>query len=327
MNLRKYEDEYYNYLYNRGVQLYKTYKAVEVRKGHYIINIPMKRTIIGHINGKKNVLNFNFWSTVFSGLCCCNVNNLLDTKNNNLTAQSGKPVATINNIGYGSGTGSASISQYNLENSCGSIGAQASIGTLSDRSRITVYGTLPNNVNCQINEIGLWGYDEDGYPLYYSRVTGSVSPNSAVSYYIDFLEPWVQNFALIQYKFFTGNTVNCITDPSGNCHSFYEIYTQAELIGSENQYTWNPQIYSISQDVVFNTSHYVSNNENSVVDYILGSYTPSQNMIIYTLGLLQYLYDEDNNSYPAFILIFPLQDPITLYSNQENQVSLRLTAD
>jgi len=326
-HLARYNINNMEYLLSKVRPLYKPFTPIEIRKGHYVIDIPMKETIIGHVNGKRNVLNFNFWAVIFSGLCCCSVGGILDVDNNTPALSCGGPPALMGHIAYGSGTTPASFSQYNLVQGCGSIGVQSTIGTLSDRTRITLYGTLPSNISCQIAELGVFGYDAYYWPFYYSRILASASPGTTIPYYIDFLEPWLQNFAYMQYQFFTGNSVTGIIDVSGNAHTFGGIASQATLIGSVNSYSWSPTMYSITQNVVFGTSHYVSNAQTSVVDYILGTASPSSNIEIYTLGLLQTLNPVSGSSYQAFILILPLSSPITLYANQQNTVSLRLVAE
>ena len=311
---------YMEYLLSRTRFKQKPFVPIEIRKGHYIINIPLKDTIIGHVNGKRNLLTYSFWKETLGIEATANCSQIYNPIFGGYSSPTGSAY-----IEYGYGT-QACFSQNTLQNQAGSISTQVSIGTLSDRVRITLYGVLPENINppTQIapyiplndgyNGLGVW--------------SGSFSPGTAVTYYIDVLQPWVQNYAYIIYSWMTGLSGVPVVSTSGS--SFGTTACEANggsiMIGSVNSYSWSPAITSITQDVTFGTSHNFQNNGTSVVDYITGNATPSETIQIQTLGLIQRYYN-GSTYVPILILVLPLSSPITLYANQINSVSLRLVAE
>jgi len=323
-------------LLGRVKTLSKPFIPIEIKKGYYVIDIPVRKTIIGHVNGKKNILNFNFWAGTFGIVAYQFVGGAEDAGGNGDTMEIpfefGNYKLQIRSIAYGYTSTSPSFSSINLQNTCGSISSQISVGTLSDRTRITYYGTLPTNTNCNINEVGIYGTDGYGYPVYISILQQAFSPGSTIAYYIDLLQPWVENFGLILYAGLAESCSSGILDTSGNSHTV--CYSSglpsgaSGLVGSTSSYTWSPSLYSINANVGFGTSHNVQNNQSSVVDYIQGTAIPSETLEIYTLALQQQYYDVNTKSnFLAYILILPLSSPITLYAGQSNTVSLRLVAE
>jgi len=330
-HLARYNINYIEYLLSKVKPLRKPFTPIEIKRGVYVIDIPVRKTIIGHVNGKRNVLNYIFWGTIFEMLQNGGSFGATDTCGDSiimgyLLDVNSSPMS-VGTLIYGSSSSSPSFSSTSIPNICGSISPQISIGTLSDRTRITYYGTLPSNINCQINELGICGTDGYGCCVFIAILQQSFSPGTAVAYYIDLLEPWLQNFGLILYSALTRSSVSGVIDTSGNSQTFSSIANSSTLIGSVNQYTWSPTMYSITQDVIFSTSHDVSVSTTYATDYIQGTASPSSNMEIYTLGLLQTLNPVSGSRYQAFILILPLSSPITLYANQQNTVSLRLVAE
>jgi len=319
-HLARYNINYIEYLLSKVKPLRKPFTPIEIRKGHYVIDIPVKETIIGHVNGKRNLLNYEFWTLVFyliSGNNICFPYNCNNACNN--------PCTGSGFLEYGFGTESSTFSMVSLQNLGGSIPEQITLGTLSDRSRITYFGGLPSNLSQSATEIGItvnFGYG--GCTPLIGRLTGSFAPATTVSYYVDFLEPWTYNMASLIYSYIVC-TYSTVITTSGSSESLvgwdqngYNKIGMATLIGSENQYTWEPGIYSITQDVSFGTSHSVVIQNTYAYDYIIGTVTPSETITIETLGLV---------ASNILLLVLPLSSPITLNAGQSNTVSLRLVAE
>jgi len=320
--LARYQINYIEYLLSKTRFKPKPFEPIELKRGLYIIDVPLKKTVIGHINGKRNTLVVEFWEIAIgieAGSCCYSY-----------CKQYGMGSGGRFGLSYGYGTGSTSWTECNLQDPAGGVNTQSTIGILSDRTRVSLIGVLPNQLSSPATEVGVIQPEYIGgdvYAFMIARVTGSWSGGTTIVYYIDYLQPWTSNFAYLVYSFNTGSGVT-VTDTSGNSISTaYNEYTGSSImIGSVNSYTWSPTLYSITEDVVFNTSHSVSIGSAVATDYILGTVTPSQTMQIQTLGLVQN-YTSGSSSYPVLIFVLPLPSPITLYANQLNQVYLRLVAD
>ena len=331
MKYKKYDIAQIQYILNKMKPLYKPFVPIEIKKGHYVIDIPARKTFIGLVNGKRNVLNFNFFTMAF-GIESGNGSGSLLTVNGSNYCGAPNPSSPFD-IAYGSGTQSPSFTQYSLQSFINDIyPPQITISLLSDRAQISVVGVLPGpkQLTEPVNEIGLyeWGGGNCGYFIMYGRIVSSFSPGSTVVYYVDVLEPWTYNYGYIIYSFISGSTPSGIVSTNGTTisTSWTEAKGASVLVGSANSYTASPSLYSISEDVVFSTSHQYKNNIQNVVDYILGTAVPNEEIQIQTLGLIQN-YASGSSTYPVLILVLPLSSPITLYPNQENYVYLRLVAE
>jgi len=313
---------YIEYLIRKNKLQYKLLEPIQLSKGVYVINVPVNKMIQGIVNGRKNMLVYNFWGLVF-GLLAKQVNPQMFVSGHTVNAVGGPAY-----LEYGTGTSQTTFGMNGLQSASGSISTQLTIATLSDRTRISAVGVLPASAY----EIGLfenmsfpaWG---SSYPVMFGRVTGTFNANTTITYYVDFLNPWTQNMAQLVFSFFTSTSSSSanvnVVDVTGTKQSVaWNSYNNpAVLIGSQNTYTWSPTIYSVSQDVTFSTNHNFQFNQNYVVDYILGTYQPSSQISIQTLALIQ-----EYGGYNLLLLVLPLSSPITLVPNQQNFVYLRLVA-
>jgi len=315
MKISDYEIAKIEYILSRMKNQYRPLESIQLARGVYVINVPVTRAVQGIVNGKKNMLVYNFWELTFGLIAGSNPVSIFGAYKMTDSAY----------LKYGAGTQQTTFGMNGLQGGSGSISTQLTIATMSDRTRISAVGVLPSSAY----EIGLiqdWTFIDPPYngSVMYGRVTGTFNANTTITYYVDFLNPWTQNIAQLVFSFFTnGGSVN-VVDVTGTTDSvtYGSAKGSATLIGSQSSYTWSPKIYNVSQDVAFSTYHNFQYTTSYVVDYILGTYQPSSQITIQNLSLIQ-----NYNGYDLLLLVLPLSSPITLVANQQNYVYLRLVAE
>jgi len=309
----------------------KPMDAYEFDKHIHIVDIPVKETVIGSILGRRNILVFNYWALLFGTLDNSDVGGAISAGGISYTLRTSNsvPVGSIY-IAIGSGTTPEAFTQYNLVSSIKSLTSTVTFGQLSDRNRITVTGVT----DTAAEEVGLFQqlYDTSSnkHTTMLARKLIHVDAGKTINYYIDFLNPWTYNFALIMYGIHTYSDVSGVTDTSGaqfKARSSGDVNSgPVRLRGSSQAYQWTPSLVNISSDIEFATYRYLVNYRFTVFYFIIGIAVPSSSLQLNTLSLIQGIYDTSASSHDVYQMVLPLSSPITLYAYTTNIVFLRLVA-
>jgi len=303
----------------------------EFDKRIYLIDIPLKRTVKGIVNGKENILTFNFWAYMFGLLGDFNAGGAVDVNDRGYNIRgSGDPQGGSAYLVYGTDSTPEDITQNKLLAYAGSISTTATFGTLSDRFRITFSGVVPSNAA----EIGIYQPLLNEYGMFFTTMLArkalSVSANQTVNYYIDFFMPWTYNWALAMYGYLTDSSPSGVVDELGY---LYQVRTWADANAdqvlirvSSKSYTWSPDLTTISADFEIRPYLKYDNFRNLIYLFIIGNAIPSNDIQVNTVALMQPMFDTSGNVRNTYVLILPLSTPATLYKNRNNMIFIRLIA-
>jgi len=303
--------------------------SYEYDKYIHLIDIPLKETVIGHINGKRNILVFNFWLVFFGLLTDSNISDALDISGSTKTVgTAGDFNLAAAYLTYGYSTSPELFYQNSLVSYGGSISTSRSFGQLSDRNRITLSGVSP----AEIQEIGIYQSvnPASSWTIMYARKQMYVPRNKTINYYIDFLMPWTYNCALLMYGFLSEANVSGAIDAYG---ASYTLRSSGDVNAgavrmrvSQTLYSWSPSLTNISYDLELSTYRTVGNARSAVYLFIVGIASPTTDISVNTISLIQSLYDTGGTGHDTYVLILPLQTPITLYAGRTNVIFLRFVA-
>jgi len=312
-----------NYRNKRG-----EYRAYEYDKGVYVVDV---RGIKGYVSGDEDLLTTNWWALFLGLLRDKDVGDTVDLGSTSYTLSS-QATATKGAayLSYGSGTTPEGFTDYSLKAKAGTISTVISIGYLSDRVRITLSGTLPSAASELGIEQPLSDTSGGSHTTLLGRITGSWSTGQAVTWNIDFQQPWVRAvgdymYGVLRYinatmvridgAAFTANT-------SGDAQP-----GPAYLVASGSLVSWDPSLYVISNAFSI-TSYYADLLSTRYIraTMIHGMYSPAGDMTVNTLGLYFPVYDTNKNTNTVCVLVQPLSSPITLYASRNNLIVLRLVA-
>jgi len=310
----------------------KPLDAYEFDKTIHLVDIPLYRTVIGHINGRRNVLTFNFWALMFGILGDFNAGGAVNTGGASYTLRtSGRVDYGAASLVYGSDSTPEAQNQYKLGSYVGSISTSISLGALSDRNRITLSGVVPGNAY----ELGIYQqfYEYSGsyaYTTMLARKAMFVPANSSVNWYIDFLYPWIQNMAVLMYGLLRYADVSGAVDDAGNS---YVVRTSGDVNAgavrlrlSSSQYSWSPTLTRIRSDLEATLYLTYANYQSVVHLFMTGIVIPSSDLTVNTIALVQPLYDSSGSTRYTYLAVIPLSSPITFYGGRANTVVIRLMA-
>jgi hypothetical protein len=304
------------------------FEPYEYDKGIYVIDV---KGIKGYIDVEEDLLVSNWWALLMGLLRKVSVGDVPET---GASAKTLRTFGVINSsaayLSYGSGTTPESFIDYSLKSKVGNISTSITVGYMSDRVRLTLSGTLPSGAN----ELGIEQqlYDTSNYVYYFllGRKTGSWSQNQAVSWYIDFLTPWVRGIGDYMYGILRYVNVTMVRIDGASFTAKMTGETQSGsiyLVASNDVVTWDPTLYNIPN--AFSLSMYYADILSSRyirATILHGLYSPANDITVNTVGLYFPVYDTTGASQTTCILVQPLSNPITLYAGRNNLIVLRLLA-
>jgi len=305
--------------------------SYEYDKYVHLIDIPLRDTIVGCVNGERNLLVFNFWAVMFGLLMNTDVSNVINWTGGVYTIRtSGIVNAEPAHFRYGSGTIPETFTQYNIISAVGSATPSISFGQLADRNRITLSAVIPSDSQ----EIGIFQtlYDTSGNTrlVMFARKQMFIPANKTVNWYIDFLKPWTRNWALLMYGILGKLNAPGAVDVDNNTYilrTYVDVNAgPARIRVSKSPYSWSPDLCVISYDLEMTTYYWLSNLVSVVYLFLVGIATPSSDLTVNTIALIQSLYDSTGASHDTYVLILPLSNPITLYAGRTNMIFLRFVA-
>jgi len=311
--------------------LYRPYKPVEVRRRLWLIDIPLG--INGYLNGKKNLLVFNFWKIIFGLIRDSNVAVKDVTGDIETLVTSGSLAGELCYLPYGTGTKSPELPDYDLESRTGWITTPSvTVGISGMDSVVSVSATIPDTSS----ELGIIANlkNTSGYVqrILISRIVTTVYADQGVNYKLVFSMPWLYNFALWWYGLLAKADADGVRDTTGA--SFTLRSTGDAQSGAvsmqidESEVSFSPDLYALPAPTTINTSLIVdeSPDRSYIVIWIVGSYKPTTTMDVKTLGLIQDLYDTNGTLHTTLLFTYPLETPITFDADRLNMVVIRIVA-
>jgi len=304
------------------------YRAYEYDKGIYVIDV---QDIKGYVKGEEDLLGSNWWALFLGLLRDKNVGDAVDQSLNAFTLRTqNNPTSGAAYLIYGTGTTPETFTDWKLANYVGSIGTSITISYQTDRTRITLSGTL----TATATELGISQslYDAAGpsRTTLLGRITGSWSTNQAVTWNIDFLSPWVRAVGDLMYGTLTKANVTMV-EISG---SSFTARTSGDpqsgsayLMASSDVISWSPSLYVMSNAFSLN-NYYADLLYTRYIrgTFIHGLYAPAADTTVNTIGLYFPVYDTSGNTHITCVLVQPLSSPITLYGGKNNLIVLRIIA-
>lgn len=308
------------------------YEPYEYDKGIYLLDVASIKGLVEVSRGaEEDLLVSNFWALLLGLLRDTNPSDWVDTSGTGRTLRASANVANSSAyLVYGMSTISETFTDNALKGYSGSISTTFSIAYLSDRTRVTLSGTLPATAY----ELGICHklYDTVGnwFETMLARKVGSWSANQVVNYSVDFLSPWVKQVGDLIYGIFRcanvntqridGTTITLRTSGDVNAGSMY-------LVLSSGAVSWTPSLYYVPNAVTPSNYYFDILSTRAIRLTILnGLIAPSNDMQINTLGLYQSVFDSGGVSHTVCWLVLPLSSPITLYAARNNLVILRIVA-
>jgi len=303
----------------------------EFDRGIYLIDVPLNQTVNGFVNGKRNILTFNFWALKFGLLGDFNAGGAVDVGGGVYTLRTiGDPQWGAVQLAIGSDSTPEDITQYKLGNEIATLPTTVTFGRLSDRNRITLSGVTTQDAS----EVGIKAplRNDAGWNLWFliARKAMTVSANQAINWYIDFLQPWLYNWALAMYGYLTDSNPSGVVDELGY---IYQVRTWADANAgsvrirvSSQTYTWSPDLATISAELEIPPYLRYDNFRNIVYLFIIGNVIPPDDMSVNTVALMQPMFDTNGNVRNTYVAVIPLSSPATLYKNRSNLIFIRLVA-
>jgi hypothetical protein len=304
------------------------YEAYEYDRGIYIVDVGGVKP---RDDGDKDLLLSNFWALLIGILRDANASDVVDIGGSSYTLRSSGDVnVDMAYLSYGTGVDPSYFTQYSLQSRKGFLASSVDIVYLSDRTRISVSGILPEDAY----EVGVEQplYDTGGYSrtILLVRTTGSFSRGNAVVYNIDFLYPWVRQIGDLMYGTMINRNVSMI-DVNGavflsrtvgdpNAGSVY-------LVLSSSSVSWSPSLYNVPSPITPSAFYYDNFGSRSLrMTYIHGMMSPSFDIVVNTIALYQPIYRSDGSTTTSCHLVIPLSSPVTFYGNRNNLIVLRIIA-
>jgi hypothetical protein len=302
------------------------YEAYEYDRGIYIVDVGGVKP---RNNGDKDLLLSNFWALLIGILRDVNAGDVVDTGGTSYTIRSSGDVnAGMAYLAYGSGVDPSYFTQYSLQSRKGFLASSVDIAYLSDRTRISISGILPEDAY----EIGIEQalYDTGIFikTTLLARTTGSFSRGKAVVYNIDFLYPWVRQIGDLLFGTMIEKNVIMIdvngvvflsrTGADPNAGSVY-------LALSSSSVSWSPSLYNIPSPLTPSSFYYDNFGSRSLrMTYVHGMMSPSTDIAVNTIALYQPIFRSDGSTTTSCHLVIPLSSPATFYGNKNNLIVLRI---
>jgi len=302
------------------------YEAYEYDKGIYVIDV---KGVKGFVNNRENILVSNFWALFIGTLRDADAGDVVDTGGGSYALRSsGNVNVDMAYLVYGSGVDPSYFTQYTLQSRKGFLASSIVIAYLSDRTRISVSGILPEDAYEIGVEQGLYDTGGGGHTTLLARTTGSFSRGKAVVYNIDFLYPWVRQIADLLFGTMIERNVIMIdingvvflsrTGADPNAGSVY-------LVLSSSSVSWSPSLYSIPSPLTPSSFYYDNFGSRSLrMTYIHGMMSPSSDIAVNTVALYQPIFRSDGSTTTSCHLVIPLSSPVTFYGNKNNLIVLRM---
>jgi len=304
------------------------YEAYEYDKGIYIVDVG---GIKPRSDGDKDLLLSNFWALFIGILRDANVGDVVDIGGGGYTLRSATDVnADMAYLSYGTGVDPSYFTQYSLQSRKGFLASSVDIAYLSDRTRISVSGILPEDAY----EIGIEQplFDTGGIirTILLARTTGSFSRGKAVVYNIDFLYPWTRQIGDLLFGTMINRNVIMIdingavflsrTGADPNAGSVY-------LALSSSSVSWSPSLYNIPSLLTPSMFFYDNFGSRSLrMTYLHGMMSPTSDIAVNTVALYQPIFRSDGSTTTSCHLVIPLSSPATFYGNKNNLIVLRIIA-
>jgi len=311
--------------------LYRPYRPIEVRRRLWLIDIPT--TIKGYLNGKKNLLTFNFWHILYGLLRDANVG-VRNTLGDAYTLRTSGSLPQDNcHLIFGTGTKTPELSDYRLESPAYVIySPTVTVGVLGNESIVSVSAVASETTS----EVGVEGrfYDTggSGRSILLSRIVTTIYANQGVNYKFVFSMPWLYNLALWWYGLLAKVDADGVRDTTGT--SFTLRSTGGAQSGAvamqvdESEVEFTPDLYALPAPTTISTGMSVQypGDYSYIVIWIIGSHKPTTTMSVKTIGLIQDLYDVNGTLHTTLLFAFPLETPITLDADRLNIIVIRLVA-
>jgi hypothetical protein len=304
------------------------YRVYEYDKGIYVVDV---KNVKGYVAGEEDLLTSNWWALFLGSIRDTNPYDVVSISGSIYNLRSSEaPASGSAYLSYGTGTIPESFTDRSLVSRTDSISTSISIGYLSDRTRITLSGTLPASASELGIEQVLYDTGSSIHTTLLGRRTGSWSASQAIAWYIDFLQPWVRGIGDYMYGIHSRANITMVridgtsftARTSGDSQS-----GSAYLVASSDLVSWDPTLHAISN--AFSLSNYyadILNTRYTRATMIHGLYSPSQDIQVNTIGLYFPVYDATGASQTVCILVQPLSSPITFYASRNNLVVLRIIA-
>jgi len=307
-----------------------------IDKRTWLVDVPLKP--IGIINGKRNLLIYNFYAILHS---------ILTGRSGGYTVYAFVDGSAHTYACRGTYGGSAlrlwttaksvAFSKVNY----GLADAQTEFGTstvtideLSDRVRVNISAVLPITGNSVILIIR-FGTSSNYYAPAIAGKDIAFSVDQTITWRLNFFEPLVRNLAYIFFGLLSDTDPTGILDLAGTSH---DVRTSAE---GTSFATGVCKVHFGTSNAPFSFDNYaitdpieVTPKVTAIVDdglkyilTILTSYVvPASDTDIYEIGIVRTLYDTAGNTYDALLARIVLSTPITLHGGKTNVVILRLLA-
>lgn len=229
-------------------------------------------------------------------------------------------------IQRGTGTSIPTPTDYALT-SPASETTTRSVAMMTDKSRITLTATASGSGTELGIQQGIFDTGGTSRTFLLARVLRSVSSGNAISWAIDFLQPWLYNMAVIMFGIMSNANVS-LTDMSGASFTARVLgalpASGATIALSPTSITWSPGLYSIPDLFDTSTTHILDSQPPYIVHYAHGSVVPPSTVQIRTIALYQQIFDTAGVARNTLLLAIPLTDPITLEPNKTNMIILRI---
>jgi len=300
----------------------------EYDRGVYVVDV---RSVEGHVSGDEDLLTGNWWALFLGSLRNLNSGDVVDVGSGAYSLRSSgyvNPGSAY--ISYGTGTAPESFVDRALQARAGGISTTITIGYLSDRTRVSLSGTLPSGSSELGIEQSLYDTSVTARTILLGRRVGSFTAGQAVTWNIDFLSPWVRAVGDYMYGIHAEVNVTMVridgvsftarTTGDANAGSVY-------LVASSDLISWDPMLYGITNAFTLTnlyadmlSSRYIR----STIIYALSS--PASDISVNTIGLYFPVFDTAGSAQTVCVLVQPLASPITLYAGRNNLIVLRIIA-
>jgi len=301
-----------------------TLNIVTVRGAKGFVEVDKK--VVG-----ENMLLHNFWALFIGLLFDQNVGFTIVNGTRDTLRTSGDVNYRPAQVCVGDNDYPVSFDQYNLLGSvsCTDATITVAVDSESKLSRVTISAPSPKDgVETGVRQALI----ETGGSNYYtmlSRRIVSISMNQTVVHRWNFYEPWLYNWASIMCGILRNENI-AMKDISG---SSLTARTSAEfnasgarIVISQNSISFDPEMYNIPNMVEIDTHYNVWSTQQYVIGHILGIYVPDTDIDIYTVGLVQKVYDTEGYTYDVLQAALPLSTPIHMKAGRPNMILWRIVA-
>jgi hypothetical protein len=204
---------------------------------------------------------------------------------------------------------------------------------MSDRIRVSLYGTVPSDGY----EIGLQGTFLDtsgsGVSAILTRKVMSVVSGDYIEYDIDFLNPWLFNYARIVLYLVENADVPGLIDTSGNIFTGRSAGAQlpasaSYLLVSNDTTPWSPTQYKLIGSPTSLTTNLIVSGFNRAAMFFLwyGLINPSVDITVNEIGIYTKVYDTGGAAREIAVARVVLSSPLTLSAGKYNVILIKWVA-